>query len=67
MTRPTPWLRLNDLAREFQLHPSTIVRLIEAGEVEGYRVGQRQWRIRREAWDHYLESRRHGPERRVTA
>ena len=56
-----PWLRINDLAREFQVHPSTIVRLIEQGEVEGYRIGQRQWRVRRDAWQQYLERRRGGP------
>jgi excisionase family DNA binding protein len=61
MTRPTPWLRITDLAAEHQVHPTTIIRLIEAGELEGYRIGVRQWRVRRAAWEAYLERRRVGP------
>ena len=61
MRQVSPWLRLNDLAREHQVHPTTLVRAIEAGELEGYRIGVRQWRVRPEAWARYLEARRGGP------
>jgi excisionase family DNA binding protein len=58
--RREEWLTVHELATEFRVHSSTITRLIEAGEVEAFKIGARRWRIPRGAWEDYL-ARRRGP------
>ena len=52
------WVTVRELAEQHDFHRSTVTRWILAGELEAYRVGRREWRIRRSTWNAYLDSRR---------
>ena len=51
------WLTVRDLAEQYDFHRSTVTRWILSGELEANRIGRREWRIRRQTWDAYLNSR----------
>lgn len=38
------------------LHPKTVIRLFISGEIPGFRLGKRFWRISRHALDEYINS-----------
>jgi len=48
------WHTVPDLAEQYALHPGTILRWIDAGDLEAQRLG-RQWRVHRDAWARFLE------------
>lgn len=51
---------VNDVAKILQLSPKTIRNMITRGDIDGYRVGPRVWRIADSALSTYLESRHKG-------
>lgn len=51
---------VNDVAKILQLSPKTIRTMITRGDIDGYRVGLRVWRIADSALVTYLESRHKG-------
>jgi excisionase family DNA binding protein len=63
--RREEWLTVHDVATEYKTHPSTVLRIIEHGDVEAYRVG-RQWRIAASSWLAYLQRRRGGGAREAS-
>jgi excisionase family DNA binding protein len=48
---------IEEAAAILKVHPRTINRLLERGELRGFRVG-RVWRISREALDAYIHGER---------
>lgn len=56
MTEPNEMLLVPEAAKQIRVAPSTIYRLIEAGELRALRVGRGKGtlRIPVEAWDEYL-------------
>lgn len=49
-------LTVDEVAAVLRMHRDTVVRLITSGSLPAYRVGQRRWRIERDALAKYLES-----------
>ncbi len=56
------WLSPNDVARELSLHPNTVYKMIQKGELRSYNCsvdGKRNYyRIRRVDLDDYLDCRK---------
>jgi len=59
MTRD--WLTVSEIATATKFHPSTVTRWILDGDLEGYRIGARSFRVPRRAWEEYLERQRAAP------
>ena len=57
------WFTVAELAADHRFHPSTVTRWIVDGELEAYRIGKREWRIRREDWETFLARGRRNPRR----
>ncbi|MEX2264551.1 MAG: helix-turn-helix domain-containing protein [Bryobacteraceae bacterium] len=51
---------VEEFAREKSLHPVTVRRLLRAGELPGYKIGPREWRIPADAWEEYVKRRMGG-------
>jgi excisionase family DNA binding protein len=47
-------MTIDDVAKYLSLHPLTVRRLAKDGEIPAFKVG-RQWRIKRELLDSWLE------------
>jgi excisionase family DNA binding protein len=56
------WLTTNEVSKLIGIGPKTVVRMVERGELTGYRVASR-WRFKRHDIEAYLEAHRYGPER----
>jgi len=61
------WLTVHEIAMATKFHPSTVTRWIVDGELEGYRIGPRAYRVPRCAWEAYLERQRAGRVRAASA
>ncbi len=57
------WLSANEAGKLIGVTGKTIIRMSERGEITGYQVGS-VWRFKRSDVEAYLETRRHGPDRR---
>ncbi|MBX5459196.1 MAG: helix-turn-helix domain-containing protein [Thermogemmatispora sp.] len=56
------WLTTNEVSKLIGIGPKTVVRMVERGELTGYRVASR-WRFKRRDIEAYLEAHRYGPGR----
>nr|BBH95816.1 hypothetical protein KTA_40150 [Thermogemmatispora argillosa] len=56
------WLTTNEASKLIGIGPKTVVRMVERGELTGYRVASR-WRFKRREIEAYLEAHRYGPGR----
>ncbi len=56
MDAADPIMTIEELAVYLQLHPLTVRSLARAGEIPTFKVG-RQWRIKRETLDQWLEEK----------
>jgi excisionase family DNA binding protein len=56
------WLSANEAGKLIGVTGKTIIRMVEKGEITGYRVGS-VWRLRRRDVESYLEAHRYGPDR----
>ncbi len=51
-------LDAEEVAAMLRVHPRTIMRLANQGQIPGFKVGG-QWRFRREAIDEYIRAQEH--------
>lgn len=49
----SPFLTVQDVAKELQIHPITAYRLLKNKTIPGFRVGG-AWRVKREFLDKYV-------------
>jgi len=50
------WLTVNEVAVALRMHPATVRRWAQTGQLPATRIGARYWRVRRSALEHLLES-----------
>ena len=50
-------LTVKEVAEELRVHPYTVYKLLEAGELEGFKL-RTHWRIKREALDNFMKKDR---------
>ena len=50
-----PLLTVEEAAEAFKFSTATIRRLLRDGDLEGVKLGKRQWRIRKSALDSFLK------------
>ena len=53
-------LTVREVADFFRIHPTTVSRMVQRGELPGFRVGS-DWRFTRASIQHWLESRTQKP------
>jgi len=56
MKMPDPIMTVDQVAAYLKLHPLTIRRLAREGEIPAFKVG-RQWRVKRELLELWMEER----------
>lgn len=56
----TRWLTIADIAELLQVSERSVRRWLDAGDLAGHKVGQRQWRISDKDLEEYLRNRRRG-------
>jgi excisionase family DNA binding protein len=49
-------LTVKDLAKELDIHPDTVKRLLRSGVLSGYKADLKQWRVTRVALDKFKAS-----------
>jgi excisionase family DNA binding protein len=54
LDRPDPIMSIDEVASYLDLHPLTVRRLARDGEIPAFKVG-RQWRVKRELLDRWIE------------
>lgn len=52
--KQVPLMTIDEVAEYLNLHPLTVRRLAREGEIPAFKVG-RQWRVKRELLEHWLE------------
>ena len=50
----TPLMTIDEVAAYLQFHPLTVRRLARDGEIPAFKIG-RQWRVKRELLDRWIE------------
>ena len=53
MSKPDPFMTVDEVAEYLHLHPLTVRRLARDGEIPAFKVG-RQWRIKRELLEKWI-------------
>jgi excisionase family DNA binding protein len=54
----TDVLTLDQVASELQISLTTVRRLVATKELSAFRAGRRQWRVRRNALNRYMDGQR---------
>jgi excisionase family DNA binding protein len=52
--KPAPLMTIDEVAEYLNLHPLTVRRLAREGEIPAFKVG-RQWRVKKELLERWLE------------
>ena len=53
---PIPLMTIDEVAEYLRLHPMTVRRLVRERQLPAFKVG-RQWRIKRESLDRWVEEK----------
>lgn len=58
---PTPeYYTADEVAKKLNLHPRTVRRMLNTGDLPGVRFGSRQWRIPHAMFEDYVRREIHG-------
>ena len=52
------YLTPEEIAAKLRVHEDTVRRWLRTGELEGIKIGKRQWRVKRRELEEYLSGQR---------